>query len=127
MDVILAFYRAATGQETWIQFLGVWVLIAYALWDRYVLIMALYRAHLNKHLRGLNKKLAIPNVIVGFLLDVLVNLTWASIVFRELPREWLVTTRLQRHIRSPKHSWRRERAKWWCEQLDPLDPTGKHC
>lgn len=109
-------------------FLTGWVLIAYALWDRYVLIMALYRAHLNKRLHGINKALAYPNVVIGFLLDVLVNMTWATLVFREFPREWLVTSRLQRHINDERHSWRKERARYWCEQvLDPLDPTDKHC
>ncbi len=126
--LVVWLYHALTGNDSWASFTMAWLFVAYALWDRFVLIMGLYRAHLNRRLRGLNKVLAAPNVVIGLFLDVLVNLTWATIVFRELPREWLVTTRLQRHLHDKRHSWRRERARWWCEQvLDPLDPTGTHC
>lgn len=119
---------ALKGDAGWVAFVGSWLFVAYALWDRFVLIMGLYRAHLNKRLNGLNKVLAAPNVVIGFVLDVVVNITWATLVFRELPEEWLVTTRLQRWVNDTRHSWRRVRARWWCENvLDPLDPTGKHC
>lgn len=128
LGLLVWFWHAAIGNESWAEFAFAWLFIAYCLWDRFVLIMGLYRAHLNKRLHGLNKGLAAPNVVIGFILDVLVNMTWATLVFREWPREWLVTTRLQRHVNDERHSWRRDRAKWWCERvLDPLDPTGKHC
>lgn len=132
MEHLVAFIMwlldAAAFQRGPQQALIAWVLLAYLLWDRFVLIMGLYRAQLNKRLYGLNKILAAPNLVVGILLDIACNIVWATLVFRELPREWLVTTRLQRYIHEGRHSWRRRRAQWWCEHvLDPLDPTGKHC
>ena len=97
-------------------------------WGMYVLVMGIYRAHLSHRLKGLVLVLSLPFVAVGYLMDVFANLTIASLVFLEPPREWLVTTRLQRYIHEGRHSWRRKRAQWWCEHvLDPLDPTGKHC
>lgn len=105
-----------------------WLLTCYALWDRYIVVMGLYRAHLRKQLHGLNKVLAIPSVVVGVFLDVLVNLTVASVVFRAWPREWLVTDRLQRYLKDEYHSqrWRGRRADWWCTNvLHPIDDD--HC
>lgn len=126
---LLWFSDALLFKHGWPEFAMTWLVIAYLLWDRYVLVMGLYRAKLNGRLEGLNKALAAPNLVVGYVLDFVVNITWATLIFRELPRETLVTTRLQRLINDPHESrWRRERAKWWCEHvLDPLDPKGHHC
>lgn len=95
-------------------------------WALYVLVMGLYRAHLDKRLGRTAKVLGFPFVALGFAMDVAANLTLAALVFLEIPREWLVTLRLQRHIRGK--GWRRDLAHWICSKLlDPFDPTGKHC
>jgi len=61
------------------------------------------------------------------VVDVVANLTAASIVFMELPREWLVTTRLTRHLHD-EGGWRRTLARSICHcMLDPFDPRGEHC
>ena len=75
----------------------------------------------------LTKILAAPWVVIGYALDVLVNVTVASLIFWEPPWELLVTTRLQRHI-DARYGWRHRRAQWICDHLlDPFDPTGNHC
>lgn len=97
------------------------------LWAAYVLVMGIYRAHLDKRLTTVTKILAAPWVVIGYALDVLVNVTVASLVFWEPPWELLVTTRLQRHI-DARYGWRHRRAQWICDHLlDPFDPTGNHC
>ena len=97
------------------------------LWAMYVMVMGIYRAHLDKRLTTTTKILALPWVVVGYVLDVLVNVTVASLVFWEPPWELLLTSRLQRHI-DANHGWRHRRAQWICDRLlDPFDPTGNHC
>lgn len=100
----------------------------YLFWCLYVLVMGLYRAHLAGRLRGLNRVLAWPVVIAGALIDVVANLTVASLVFWERPREWLVTHRLARHVNTGT-GWRHRLARWICDSLlDPFDPTiDGHC
>lgn len=109
-------------------FLTAWAITLYALWDRYVFVMAAYRAHKRGQLYGLNKWLSYPSVLVAVILDVVVNICVATFVFRQLPRQWLVTTRLQEYKNDPKHAgtWRQRRAEWWCTHvLHPFDDG--HC
>ena len=99
----------------------------WAFWGMYVLVMGIYRAHLSKRLKGLALVLSLPFVAVGCLMDAFANVTIASIVFLEPPREWLVTDRLQRHMHRSE-GWRFWLAKYICDHLlDVFDPSGDHC
>lgn len=103
-------------------------LFLWVFWGLYVLVMGLYRAHLDHRLTPVTTVLGLPFVVVGFVVDVLANITLASIAFFEVPREWLVTDRLQRHIRTPTSAWRTRLASWICDHLlDVFDPSGDHC
>lgn len=107
-------------------YLALIVFYLWVLWYAYILVMGLYRAHLDKRLNRVTYALAIPALVIGYAMDVLANLTVASIVFLEPPRELLVTSRLKRHI--AKGGWRGEKANWICTHLlDYFDPTGNHC
>lgn len=89
--------------------------------------MGLYRAHLSHRLRGLNAVLALPFVLLGLVLDVFANIIIAPLVFLDLPRELLVTTRLIRYKKT-ESGWRYRFACAICEgMLDVFDPTGDHC
>ena len=104
-------------------------LVAYlwGFWAIYVMVMGLYRARLAGRLRGLNLVLAIPLLILGLVVDVLANVFIATPLFLDLPREALVTTRLQRY-KATESGWRRVVAEKICEGLlDVFDPTGDHC
>ena len=99
----------------------------WSFWALYVLVMGIYRAHLAKRLTPTTKVLAAPFVVVGYLCDVACNLTIASLVFAEMPREALVTKRLKRHVATGE-GWRYRVADWICNHLlDVFDPTGNHC
>lgn len=98
----------------------------YAFWMLYLAVMALYRAHLQKALTKIGYVLGLPLLLVGLLVDFVMNITVFSVLFLELPREWLVTGRLQRHIK--QSGWRYSLAKFICEHLlNFADPTGNHC
>jgi hypothetical protein len=102
-------------------------LFLWAFWYVYIVVMGLFRAHLQGRLKGFVFVLALPAIIVGYLMDVLANLTVASVVFLEPPREWLVTDRLSRYI-AGYPGWRQKLAAWICDHLlDVFDPSGDHC
>ena len=99
----------------------------WAFWAMYVLVMGIYRAHLAKRLTAVTLCLSAPFIVVGYLMDVIANLTVASLVFLEPPRELLVTSRLQRYV-AQENGWRFRIADWICNHLlDVFDPSGNHC
>ena len=99
----------------------------WAFWAMYVLVMGIYRAHLAKRLTAVTLCLSAPFIAAGYLMDVVANLTVASLVFLELPRELLVTSRLQRYV-GLGQGWRFTLADWICNHLlDVFDPSGNHC
>lgn len=103
------------------------ILFLWVFWYAYILVMGLYRAHLAGRLSPFTYTLAFPALVVGYAMDVVANLTVASVVFLELPREWLVTDRLKRHI-ARGTGWRAAKAEWICTHLlDYFDPSGDHC
>ena len=88
--------------------------------------MGIYRAHLAKRLQGLAKWLCLPVVLLGYTMDTVANVTLATLIFLDLPKEWLVTDRLIRYKK--EQGWRLKVAQYICEELlDPFDPTGDHC
>jgi hypothetical protein len=92
----------------------------------YSLVMGFYRAYLSGKMPTAAKILALPYLLIGGVMDVLANMTLATIILAEWPHEWLVTTRLSRLENDT--AWRGDVARWVCENLlDPLDPTGEHC
>ena len=58
----------------------------WAFWGMYVLVMGIYRAHLAKRLTPVTLALSLPFVVLGYVMDVLANVTVASAVFVEPPR-----------------------------------------
>lgn len=108
---------------------ALWLLLwLWLFWGLYVLVMGIYRAHLDKRLTPVTYFLSAPFVAIGYLMDSVSNLTIATVAFLELPRELLVTTRLQRHIFTDGASWRGRLAGWVCDNLlDVFDPSGNHC
>lgn len=103
------------------------LLFLYAFWAVYVLVMGIYRAHLAKRLKGAARVMAVPLVIVGYAMDILANITVACVIFFDVPREWLVTSRLKRYIESGQ-GWRARLAVAVCDGLlDMFDPNENHC
>lgn len=103
-------------------FLFLWVF-----YGLYGLVMGVYRAHLSDKLKWYHYCLLGPWVAVGFTVDVVGNITLAAIIFWEIPKEWLVTTRLTRY-RANGTPYQRRIAVFICDNLlDPFDPTEDHC
>lgn len=101
--------------------------ITWIFWAMYVFVMGLYRAKLNGRLGGINYYMGYPVFAVGMIVDIVFNFTLAVLIFLDLPRETLVTSRLKRYM-AEGEGWRYEWAKYICDNLlDPFDPTGDHC
>jgi len=99
--------------------------IIYACWVCYVFVMALSRAKNRGTLSKTALVLGSPLLVLGLILDVLVNVL-SSVIFLDYPREWLTTTRLQRYS-DYNTDFRRTIALWIAHDLlDTFDPSGRH-
>lgn len=100
----------------------------YVLWLFYLAAMSITRAYEGKTLSKPALWLGVPVMVVAVLIDVLVNVFVMTILFLELPRQWLVTQRLSKWCCTERPSWRKTVAKWVCANfLDTFDPSGLHC
>ena len=97
----------------------------YGLWLFYLAAMNLRRAKEAGRLSRVVLVIALPILLAAVAIDVAVNLTLASLVFFDRPREWTVSERLARYL--PGTDWRAKVALWAAEHLlDPFDPSGSH-
>ncbi len=62
-----------------------------------------------------------PLVMVVILVDVVFNVIWGSVVYKEAPEEFLFTTRTKRHLKESKGK-RLETALVWKRRLNAIDP-----
>lgn len=100
----------------------------YSLWAFFLAVMALQRAYDAKTLSKVALVLGLPIIVTGFLIDFIVNIVVASVLFLELPQDATVSKRLGRLKREEPTSWRGKLAAWFCANLlDTFDPTGEHC
>jgi hypothetical protein len=101
--------------------------VVYALWLFYLAIMHLARAREASTLSRPALYLGYPLFLIGYLLDVFVQVAIASVVFLDPPRDWTLTGRLKRYIAGPE-GWREKVAIWMCSHLlNAFDPDGRHC
>lgn len=110
-------------------FLALFAAFAWMSWVVYLAAMTLKRH--RKELEGLPtlvQYVARSVVGVGAVLDVVLNVVFATVAFLDPPRELLLTSRLQRYTKRPAAAWRVRLAKKVCHSLlDLFDPDGRHC
>ena len=99
-------------------------------WVWFTAIMRLQEMRNSVLLTTQNKVLwgvAWLNLILGLLCDTLLNWVICTVLFFELPREFLTTARLCRLYETSPSSWRGKLAAWFgVILLNPVDPSGKH-
>jgi hypothetical protein len=99
----------------------------YALWLFYLAVMHLARAREAGTLSRTALYLGYPLFLIGYTLDVFVQIVVASVIFLDPPRDWTLTGRLKRYINGPE-GWRETVAIWMCQHLlNAFDPDGRHC
>lgn len=57
---------------------------------------------------------------IGYVEDVLLNVVVGSIIFWELPQEWMFSDRVQRHVDESVGKYH-SRAVWWGRELNKFD------
>ena len=105
------------------------VLAPYLLWVFYLAVMNLKRCRDNGTLTTVAKALAIPILLVGYVVEVLVQASIGTLLFLDPPREATLSGRLSRYWNDniDDQNWRKRLAGWMKEHLlDPFDPDGKH-
>jgi hypothetical protein len=96
-------------------------------WVLYLLAMSLFKARAKGQLVGWKLRAAQAFIAVAYVIDVIYNATIASLLFLELPREWTVTSRCNRHIEEGI-GWRFQLSAGLCRVLlDPFALAGTHC
>ncbi|MEN6540829.1 MAG: hypothetical protein ABFC67_14575 [Mizugakiibacter sp.] len=106
-------------------FILLYLALAYGTWICYLAVMNLMAARSLGTLGKAAYAFGLPLLVVGLAADFLLNMA-SSVLFLELPHEFLLTARCDRHIHE-KTGWRRALAVWICANL--LDPFqhGGHC
>lgn len=100
------------------------VMFTFYTWGAYLAVMNLMRV--KETLTFETKCFAYPLAAIGVISDFLYNVIVGTIIFVELPREYLLTKRLKRHLE--RDNWRGAMSRWLCRHLlDPFDPKGTHC
>ena len=101
----------------------------YILWIFFLAVMNLSRCKENNTITKPALYLGYPILLVGYCLDVVINVTILTVLFLDLPSSWTITGRLKDYIyKSPSGKWREKLAVWFCSNLlNSFDPDGKHC
>lgn len=100
--------------------------LSYALWVFYLAVMNLKRVKDAGKLGKAALALGTPVLLVGFVLDLLVNVLVFTVILLEIPQETTVTARLKRH-KLESTGWRLKVTNWFAsELLDHFDPSGTH-
>jgi len=101
------------------------VLVSYLLWVHFVAVMHLMHMRNDGLLTPAQKAIGYSALAVGLVLDVALQ-GIITVLFLELPREWLVSGRLWRLSNGPE-GWRRRLAlALRVGLLDSADPSGMH-
>lgn len=95
-------------------------------WAYYLAMCSLRRADKAGDIPKFFRPLAYLLLAGFFVADCIFNLIVGTVVFLQLPRQWLFTERCKQN--KNLWDWRRDMAHWWCVNwLNPFDPSGRHC
>lgn len=114
---------------SFMQWLAVPVLAVYALWLFYLAIMNLKRAKDAGTMTKAALILALPIGIVGYVLDIAVNVIIGTLLFLDLPklRHLTLSARLSDYYEADSTHWRSRLAGWLARNLlNTYDPSGQH-
>jgi hypothetical protein len=110
-----------------LSFVIVWLVLPfYVLWGFFLAVMSLKRARDAGTLTGVAYAFGTPILLVGYAIDLFVNVTGCTLLFLDPPREGTMTARLKRYALQPG-TWRFALTVWFATHfLDRFDPDGYH-
>lgn len=103
----------------------------FSVWLLWVFYAAVMRLKMVRDAGGLEgkpwiKAFGYTTLAVGLVLDFFVNVVAGTIVFREVPREWTLSSRLCRLSNGPAGWQQRWALAIRVALLDEIDPSGTH-
>ena len=102
-------------------FLGLWVL-----WVLFLAVTNLNQANTEGTLPRVIRPLAYGTLYIGLVVDFVVQVTVATVLWLELPKELTVSSRVARHIKTG-NGYRHKLAIWFRDSLlKPFDRSGGH-
>ena len=102
------------------------LLATWLLWVFFLAVMHLQEARNAGRLTTWNTRIGYSVLFVGYLLDFVVNMTFAVLLFLELPRETTVSARIERLVMTGT-GWRQRVAMWVRSTLlATFDLSGRH-
>ena len=102
------------------------LLAFWALWVLFLAVMNLGQAKAEGKLHGFALYAGYTVLAVGLLVDLVVQVLVASLLWMELPRELTVSGRVSRLVQSGS-GWRKSLAEWFRDTLlKPFDRSGGH-
>jgi hypothetical protein len=100
-------------------------LLCLVVWTLFLAIMRLQEVRDAGKLTRVSIPFAYILLGIGLFLDFSLNIA-SSVIFLELPHEWVLSSRVSRHVH--EIGWRGGLSRWICHNLlDPFDPSGCHC
>jgi hypothetical protein len=96
------------------QFAVLGYVLAVLTWLFYLAIMHVMKVRHDLH--PVAKAHAYVLMVIGLALDLVLNIVVGTVAFSDLPREWLLTSRLKRY-KMGRDGWRKSFAYWICEHL----------
>jgi hypothetical protein len=106
--------------------------IAISIWSALIVFYTLYLAAINfyEHWRDTSRLVVViasPVLLTMIVCDVVMQMTLFTLIFLDIPRDFLVTQRLIRY-RAQETGWRKHWADEICTRaLNPFDPSKHHC
>ena len=102
------------------------LLAFWLLWVLFLATMNLAQSKAEGKLKGFALWAGYTVLAVGLLVDLVVQITVATVLWLELPREWTVSGRVERLCREG-HGYRLTMAMWFRRVLlAPFDRSGGH-
>jgi hypothetical protein len=111
--------------ENTLLYIGLSLAITYGLYVFYCAVMNIKRVRDMGKLTKLGMAFGYPTLVIGLVLDLLVNWFVMTVILLEIPRELTVTSRLKRHHKEST-GYRLAVVKFFEPVLDVLDPSGDH-
>lgn len=132
MITLIAAICAACGLVSWLTFALLVPALFLAetgfLWVLYLAVMRLQQVRDAGRFPAEAAPIAKCILGCGLFVDFAYNMTWATVLFLDVPCEMLVTRRLERYRYGHDiAAWRRRLTEWFSRvMLDPFDPSGLH-
>ena len=110
-----------------LEFIGLVIFAIWLVWGGFLMMMPLKRNYEAGFLNSWNKIFGYPWLALFILMDFLFNITFGTVFFLDIPRDFLFTQRLERYLNTKCAKWRHDLAYYFCTRfLDPFEDGG-HC